>query len=44
MNTIHTWQTILEMGLAAFVIWAVFHEDKFIKFEDRIKKAFKKER
>jgi hypothetical protein len=44
MNTIHTWQTILEVSLAALVIWAVFNEDKFIKFEDRIKKVFKKER
>ena len=28
--------TIFEIALVAFVIWAVFHEDKFIAFEERI--------
>lgn len=42
MSTLHTWQTLLEVALAAFVIWAVFHEDRFIALEDKIKKVFKR--
>lgn len=41
MSTVHTWQTILEMGMAAFLIWGLFHEDKFIAFEERIIKKFR---
>ena len=42
MSTLHTWQTILEIGMVAFIIWGLFNEDKFIRFETRIKKLFKK--
>lgn len=30
-------RSIIELILAGFVIWAVFNENKFIKFEDKIK-------
>jgi hypothetical protein len=40
MSTVHTWQTIFEIGMAIFLIWGVCHEDKFIRFEKRIKKFF----
>ena len=36
MNLQGTLLTIFEIALVAFVIWAVFHEDKFIAFEERI--------
>lgn len=42
MSTLHTWTTIVEVVLIAFVIWAVFHEDRFIALEDKIKKLFKR--
>jgi hypothetical protein len=28
-------QTILEVGVAAFLIWGLFNEDKFIAFEKK---------
>lgn len=39
-------QTIFEIILASFIIWGVFNEDKFIKFEDSLvaKLRNKKER
>lgn len=35
--------TILEMALVAFAIWAVFHEDRFIRFEERIVARFRRQ-
>ena len=39
-------QTIFEIILVSFVIWGMFNEDKFVKFEKRIvaKLRNKKER
>jgi hypothetical protein len=34
--------TIFEITLAAVVIYAVWHEDKFVEFEDKLKERFKK--
>ena len=28
--------TIFEIALVSFTVWAVFHEERFIAFEDRI--------
>ena len=42
MSTLHTWTTIFEVALVAFAIWSVFHEDRFIALEDKIKKVFKR--
>ncbi len=36
MNFTSTLLTIFEVALVALTIWAVFHEDKFIAFEERI--------
>ncbi len=36
--------TIFEMALVAFVIWSVFHEDRFIKLEERITARFRRRR
>lgn len=40
MNFSSTLLTIFEIALVAFTIWAVFHEDKFIKFEEKIAAQF----
>lgn len=32
--------TIFEIALVSFTIWAVFHEDRFIAFEERIATRF----
>ncbi len=29
-------RTIAEVAVVAFLIWGFFHEDKFIRFEDRL--------
>ena len=42
MNLTGTLLTIFEIALVAFVIWAVFHEDRFIAFEDRIVAHFRR--
>jgi hypothetical protein len=35
--------TVFETLLVGFTIWSIFNEDKFIRFEDKIKsKLFKK--
>ncbi len=34
--------TVFEIALVTFTIWAVFHEDRFIAFEDRIKAKFRR--
>ena len=41
-------QTILEIAVATFIIWGLFHEKTLVKFEDRIiaqiKRKFKASR
>ncbi|MDO4608911.1 MAG: hypothetical protein Q4B40_06955 [Clostridia bacterium] len=44
MNFGQTLLTIFEVALAAGVIWAVFHEDVFVDFEDRIIARFRRRR
>ena len=44
MNLQGTLLTIFEMALVAFAIWAVFHEDRFIAFEERIAARFRRRR
>lgn len=35
--------TVFEILIGGFVIWGLFNEDKFIRFEDKLKsKLFKK--
>lgn len=36
MNLSSTLLTIFEIAMAAFVIWAVFNEGRFIAFEERV--------
>ena len=36
--------TIFEIALTAFVIWALFNEDRFIAFEERIAARFQRRR
>ena len=36
--------TVFEVALVTFTIWAVFHEDRFIAFEDRIKAKLRRSR
>ena len=36
MNFADALLTIFEIALVAFTIWAVFHEDLFIDFEERL--------
>lgn len=35
MSTAHAIQTFIEIALAAFLIWGVFNEDKFVAFEEK---------
>ncbi len=44
MNLQGTLLTIFEIALVAFTIWAVFHEDRFIKLEERIVANFRRRR
>lgn len=41
MSTLHTWQTIIEIAVAAFLIYGLFHEDKFVAFEEKIIRKFR---
>lgn len=41
MSTVHTWQTIIEIAVAAFLIYGLFHEDKFVAFEKKITRKFR---
>ena len=41
MSTLHPWQTIIEIAIAAFIIYGLFHEDKLVAFEERIIKKFR---
>jgi len=34
--------SIFEIILVAFVFWSVFNEEKYIKFENKLKKLFKR--
>ncbi len=36
MSFVDVLLTIFEIALVSFTIWAVFHEERFIAFEDRI--------
>ena len=40
MSILHTWQTIIEIAVAAFLIHGLFHEDKFVAFEEKIMRKF----
>lgn len=42
MTTTQTIQTIIDVILAAFAIWTLFNEDKFLILEDKIKAAFRR--
>ncbi len=44
MNFSSTLLTIFEIALVAFAIWAVFHEDRFISFEEKIAAHFRRRR
>lgn len=44
MNLTGTLLTIFEIAIVAFVIWAVFHEDRFVAFEERIGAHFRRRR
>ncbi len=44
MNFTSTLLTIFEIAMTAFVIWAVFHEDLFVEFEERIIARFRRRR
>jgi hypothetical protein len=41
MSTVHTWQTIIEIAVAAVLIYGLFHEDKLVAFEERVIKKFR---
>lgn len=36
--------TIFEIALVSFTVWAVFHEERFIAFEDRIRARLRRSR
>ena len=36
--------TVFEAALVAFAVWAVFHEDRFIAFEERVVAHFRRRR
>lgn len=44
MNLQGTLLTIFEIAMVSFAIWAVFHEDRFIIFEERIVAHFRRRR
>ena len=44
MNFTSSLLTIFEIAMVGFVIWAVFHEDKFVAFEERIVARFRRRR
>lgn len=41
MSIVHTWQTIIEIAVAAFLIYGLFHEDRFVAFEEKIIRKFR---
>lgn len=42
MNLQGTLLTIFEIAMVIFAIWAVFHEDRFIAFEERFAARFRR--
>ena len=42
MNQIFLWAFILEIWLTMFIIWGVWHEDRLVRFEQRIAETVKK--
>ena len=44
MNFSSTLLTIFEVALVTLTIWAVFHEDKFVKFEEKISAHLRRRR
>ena len=36
--------TIFEIAMVTFVIWGVFHEDRFVAFEERLAARFRRRR
>ena len=36
MSSAQVIRTVIELGLVCFALWAVFHEDIFIAFEERL--------
>ena len=44
MNFSGTLLTILEVAMVAFAVWAVFHEDRFVAFEERLVSRFRRRR
>ena len=44
MNLQGTLLTIFEIALVAFAIWAVFHEDRFVAFEEKIVSRIRRRR
>lgn len=42
MNFSDALLTIFEVAMVAFVIWAVFHEDRFVAFEERLAASFRR--
>ncbi len=42
MNLTSSLLTIFEIAMVAFVIWAVFNEHKFIKFEENVAARFRR--
>ena len=42
MSTVYIWQTIIEVAVGALIIYGIFHEDRFVAFEERIISRFKK--
>lgn len=44
MNLQNTLLTFFEIALVAFAVWAVFHEDIFIEFEQRLVSRFRRRR
>lgn len=44
MNTAQLLKTLFEIALVALALYAVFNENKFIAFEDRIKAAVRRRR
>ena len=42
MNFAQIIRTVFEMALIAFTLWAIFHEDIFVAFEERVVAMFKR--
>ena len=37
-------QTLLEIGAVGFIIWGLFNERKLVRFEEKLKAAFRRRR